>query len=379
MKSVLIMFGGISPEHEVSIITGLQVLEHIDTTAYRPLVVYVDKKGMFFLLENAKGRSDFHASSRTPVSFGKDEKGGFIKKDGLIGGGKIYPYAAYLAFHGGTGEGGEMQGLLESVGIPFTSCGQEASVITMNKKLTKQVVASAGIDVVRGMNIFSSDIKEKMDAWAEKIIHELQLPAIVKPVHLGSSIGITIARTDVELKKALLESAFIDREILIEQYLSSITEYNCAVRMIGGVVEASEVERPFSRDQILSFADKYERGGKKSGGMARADRELPAKIDDRLRDQIKDVAKKAFVACGCKGMVRVDFMRDEKEKLYLTEINPIPGSMAFYLWEATGISFKKQISDLIEEGVSAAENEKSFRLDYKSDIVEKFIKQPKDQ
>jgi D-alanine-D-alanine ligase len=377
MKSVLIMFGGVSAEHEVSIITGLQVLENIDTMVYQPVVVYVDKDGRSFLLESMRTRADFHSSRRSVVSFGRDGKGAFIKKEGF-GSGKIHPYAAYLAFHGGFGESGQIQGLLESIGLPFISSGQEASVVTMNKELTRRIAENAGIPIASGIAVSALEIRKDVAGVIAAIIHKLSLPVIIKPVHLGSSIGLNIARTDVELKKFLLEAAFIDSEILVEEYLSLAAEYNCAVRAIDGKIEASAIERPISKDEILSFADKYQRGAKKSGsGMASLSRELPAKIDETLRQEIEHMAKKIFIACGCKGMVRVDFMLTTDQKLYLTEVNPIPGSMAFYLWEASGIPFKQQISDLIEQSIRDDAQRRSMNLEYETDIVEKFVAQKK--
>ncbi len=373
VKPVIIAFGGVSSEHEVSVITGLQVLENIDTGLYEPYVIYLAKKGEILYLPQLKNRSGFFRSSRKPVVFGLDARGGFMKTGRWLPK-KIYPYAAYFAFHGGQGESGPLQGLFETIGIPFTSPNQEASVLTMNKYLTKQVVSEAGIETAPGSRLFSFEIKEDVENSSKKIIQKLGLPAIIKPVHLGSSIGIKISRSEVELEKFLLEAAFIDNEILVEKYLSSFVEYNCSVRVVGGKVEASEIERPFSKDEILSFADKYQRGGKKTGaGMASLQRELPAKIDDDLKKRLQESAKKAFVACRCKGMVRIDFMYTNDKKLYLTEINPIPGSMAFYLWEASGISFKQQISDLIEQAVVDAAEAKSRRLEYETDIVGKFV------
>jgi len=374
-KSVLIIFGGVSAEHEVSVITGLQALENIDTEKYLPLALYIDKNGRFYCIPNLKNRRSFLTAPRKLVTFGKDTQGGFIAIDGWRKE-KIYPYAAYLAMHGGSGESGPLQGLLEMIDVPFTSPGQEASVLMMNKQLTKDILAKENIKIVQGISIFATEIKKNLENLTSNIIHELTLPVIIKPVHLGSSIGISIARTEVELKKFLLEASQMDNEILVERFLTSFKEYNCSVRLIRGVLEASEIERPMSKDEILSFADKYERGGKKSGsGMASLQRELPAKIDDRLKQEIQTIAKKAFLACRGKGMVRIDFMVTPEEKTYLTEINPIPGSMAFYLWEASGISFQEQISDLIEQGVSDAELARTSRLDYESNIVEKFTNQ----
>jgi D-alanine-D-alanine ligase len=377
-KPILILFGGVSAEHEVSVITGLQVVENIDREKYIPHIIYITKKGEMLYLPRLKDRSGFFTVPRKSVTFGRDASGGYAQIAGALAltrAEKIYPYAAYLAFHGGTGESGPIQGLFESVEIPFTSSGQEASVVTMNKELTRRAAADAGIPMAPGMSVFAAEIKKDVAGVAAAITAKLSLPVIIKPVHLGSSIGLNIARTDVELQKFLLEAAFIDNEILIEKYLTLTAEYNCAVRAINGAIETSEIERPVSKDEILSFADKYQRGAKKTGGasgMASLNRELPAKIDEALADEIRAAAQKIFVACACKGMVRIDFMLTTDKNLYLTEVNPIPGSMAFYLWEASGIPFKQQISDMIEQAVRDEAQAASKHLDYETDIIEKF-------
>lgn len=375
-KQVLVMFGGVSAEHEVSIITGLQVIEKIDKQIFEPIPVYVNKQGHFLLMPDLKSRKDFLQTKRINASFGVDEKGGYIQASGLLTR-KIYPHAAYLAFHGGTGESGPMQGLLESVNIAFTSASQESQAITMNKALTKQVLKSSSLKTVDGISVFAKEIKGNVAEVVSRAVKTLALPVIVKPVHLGSSIGIKVAKTEVELEKALLESSYVDNEVVVEKFLTDFVEFNCAVRLINGELQASEIERPMSKDEILSFADKYQRGGKKSGGdgMASLQRELPAKISETEKIEIQNAAKEAFVACRCKGMVRIDFMRSKTGELFLTEINPIPGSMAFYLWEATGISFTQQITDLIEQAIKDQALAVGSRLDYQTDIVQKFVAQ----
>jgi D-alanine-D-alanine ligase len=375
-QPILILFGGVSAEHEVSVITGLQVVENIDREKYIPYTIYVTKKGELLYLPGLENRGGFFSVPRKAVTFGRDAKGGFVQVSGALRAEKIYPYAAYLAFHGGKGESGPMQGLLESMEIPFTSSGQEASAVVMNKALTRRVAETVGIPIAPGMSVFAAEIKKDAAGVAAAITKKITLPVIIKPVHLGSSIGLNVARTDVELQKFLLEAAFIDNEILVEKYLSLAAEYNCAVRAVNGTIETSEIERPVSKDEILSFADKYQRGAKKTGGasgMASLNRELPAKIDEKTQRAIQDMAKKIFVACACKGMVRIDFMLTADKELFLTEVNPIPGSMAFYLWEASGIPFKQQISDLIEQAVRDETQTASTHLDYETDIIEKFV------
>lgn len=369
MKNTVVLFGGKSAEHEVSVITALQVLENIDRKKFKPFAIRLSKDGLFEYLPSLRNKSQYFKIKPQTVIFGSDSKGSYFQVSGLLKK-KNYIDVAYLAFHGGNGEGGQLQGFLETLNIPYTSPSVESSVITMNKVLTKQVLSSHGIKTVEGVNICEEDIKRDVDEVIKNI--KLKLPVIIKPVHLGSSIGINIARTKVELKKHLLEAAHIDSEILVEKLITNFKEFNISVRSVGGKIQTSEIERPLSQDEILSFADKYQRGGKKTGGMASLSRELPAKISKKLEDKLKDLAVQVFRAIRAKGMIRIDFMVTGNN-IYVTEVNSIPGSMSYYLWEASGISFKKQITDLLHEAISDFEKLKSKHLDYKSDIVEKFI------
>lgn len=267
--SVLIMFGGIAPEHEVSIISGLQIAEHLDKSKYIPQVLYVTKKGEFHFIGELGSKKDFLKKRRENATFGRDEKGGYIQLSGIFGQ-KIYPIAAFLAFHGGLGEGGALQGLLESVGIPFTSSGVEDSVLTMNKQLTKQLVKEAGIATVPGICVDTFSLREKYTQIAKESVTLLGLPLIIKPAHLGSSIGISVAHNEGDLKRMLLEASYLDSELVIETFIPKYVEYNCSVRMQNGVLETSEIERPMGKDEILSFEDKYKKGAKKTGGSGMA-------------------------------------------------------------------------------------------------------------
>lgn len=369
MKKVLIMFGGVSAEHEVSVITGLQVFQNLDRSQYVSYVVRLNKDGLFEYFEGFKKKQDYIKTKPQLVNFGKDIRGGFFQVAGLFKE-KIYPDVAYLAFHGGNGESGQMQGFLEILDIPYTSPGVESISLAMNKMMTKQVLASYKIPSVEGISVFAEDVKKDIASVIKTI--KIKLPVIIKPVHLGSSIGISIAKTATELKKGLMEAAHVDSEILVEKLMTNFQEYNVSVKKIAGVIKTSEVERPISKDEILSFADKYQRGGKKTGGMAGLSRELPAKISKDLEKKLKEMAIDVFGAIRAKGLVRIDFMVAGKN-IYVTEVNPIPGSMSYYLWEATGISFKDQISEQIEQALRDYEEARSKRLDYKTDIVEKFV------
>jgi D-alanine-D-alanine ligase len=374
-KKVIIMFGGVSAEHEVSIITGLQVVESIDRSQFEPYVIYVSKDGELQYLHNLESRTEWKTAPRKKASFGKDKDGGYVSLGGFPEK-KVYPYASYFAFHGGTGEAGPWQGVMEALGIPFTSPSMEASVISMNKEITKSLANKFGVKTVNGKSFFSDEIQSNPKDVVGKILADQKFPLIIKPAHFGSSIGIGIAKSETELEMKLLESSRVDREILVEDYIEDKVDYNSSIKSINGEIIISEIERPLTDDEVLSFADKYKKGGKKTGGagMATLARELPAKLPAGLKERIHQTAKIVYRACRLKGMVRIDFLHSPStDSLYLNEVNPIPGSMSFYLWEASGELFKDQITELLEESVRANEESKSLVYDYHTDIVEKFI------
>ena len=204
-------------------------------------------------------------------------------------------------------------------------------------------------------------------------------PMIIKPAHLGSSIGIQIARDRDALFTHLSAALQMDNEILIEKFMEGFVEYNVSVRVVDHHIICSEIERPRATDEILSFADKYQREGSKKqqrniGGMANLARELPAKISPTLAERIRDTARRVFVACRLGGVVRIDMMYvPASDQLFVNEINPIPGSMSFYLWEASGVPFRTQITESLEQALRDGEERQSFNLEYDTDVVEKFI------
>lgn len=372
-KSIAILFGGVSAEHEVSVITGLQVLENIDRSKYDIHAICLSKNNTFLYYPELKTRKDFFKIKPKEIYWGSDKKGSFIRSLGFVEN-KIYIDAAYMSFHGGNGESGQMQGFLEVVGVPYTSSNLETSVISMNKVLTKEVLEANGIKTIPWVRVFADEIKRDLQGVVKLTLKTLEFPLIIKPVHLGSSIAINIAKTNVELKKHLLEASFADSEVLVEKYIKGIREFNISVRKVNGKILTSEIQEPLSKDEILSFADKYQRGGKKTGGMAAMVGNLPAKIPAKLKKDLLDSAVKAYKAIRADNLLRIDFLYDQKN-IYVIEVNPIPGSMSFFLWEASGISFKDQITDSLNQAISVFNENKSRRLDYKTDIVENFIDQ----
>lgn len=370
------MCGGASYEHEVSIISGIQVAQNIDSNRYKPVFLYFDQTDNVFLIKNfTDDKRDFATNKRVPVHLIRGANGLQIQPKAMFSS-NISIDVAFLAFHGGTGESGAIQGLLELYKTPFTSADQEGAVVAMNKAITKEALQAHNIPVLPWVSIQSETFQANKTASVQEILSNLSLPVIIKPVHLGSSIGITVAKTEVELEQQLSVAARLDSEILLEPALSDFTEFNISVRSSAGGLEFSPIEEPVREGEVLSFDDKYANGGKKaggtgSGGMQLLDRTVPAKISAELAQEIKDLAAKVYRACRLSGMLRIDFMYSQG-KLYCTEPNPIPGSLAFYLWEAAGETFQEQITQAIEDSLDR--HGKKITIEpYHTDIVEKFI------
>lgn len=373
-KNVLIMFGGVSSEHEVSVITGLQIVENINRELFNPLVVYVTKNGLFSLLEDCKNRKEFNKCKRKRVVFDKQESGTFLVTQELLKT-KYKIDLAYLAFHGGLGELGPIQGMLESYEIPYTSPSYESSAICMNKAITKEILTFNKLPVLPFHHINSIEYENDGDKIEKEIITKIGLPVVIKAVHVGSTVGVKTAKNEIELKKALLVLSKLDYELLAERMLTDMVEFNVSVRKNGEQIETSVIEKPIKKDEVLSFKDKYQTGSKlKNSGMASLDRELPAKISQDFQKEIINIAKSAYTACRCSGTVRIDFMysKSNNPSLVITEINTIPGSVAFYLWEAAGIPFKEQITQSLDQAIYEQEIKDCLKFNYDSDIVEKF-------
>lgn len=377
MKTVGIFCGGASYEHEVSIVTGLQVAEAIDRARYRVVFVYVDTQNQAWQISPFSDRTDFDSKTRVPVDI--------VQRNARL---TLRPRrfwhqatsldVAYLAFHGGSGEAGSVQGLLEMYGAAYTSPTQESSVIAMNKQLTKEVLRTYDVPVLEGVRVDAEDYANDANLICKKVEQTLSFPVIIKPAHLGSSIGITIAKNIVQLEQYLNEAVRIDTEIVVEPYIEEFTEYNISVRLHNGAIEYSAIEEPLRDAELLSFADKYTKdGGKKNsgGGMELLSRKLPADISSELANKIRTLAAQTYTALRATGTVRIDFMFTD-DTLYCTEVNPIPGSMSFYLWEATGESFQDQITNSIEEACTRQQQRIAIEP-YHSDIITTFINQRK--
>ena len=259
---------------------------------------------------------------------------------------------AFPVVHGTNCEDGSIQGYFEFLGLPYVGCDVLSSAVGMDKVVFKDVLKRQGLAVLDCYTFYAREFALNQDEICKNCIEKVGLPLIVKPVNLGSSVGISKVNTEDELFEALnLASSFADK-ILVEKAITSLREINCSVLGDSEECFASVCEEPFMNDEILSYEDKYLGGGKgKTGGskgMASLSRKVPADLTEEESNYIRNFACDIFKTLGCSGVVRIDFMIDkDTNTVYANEINTIPGSLAFYLWEATGTPYKELLDKMI--------------------------------
>jgi D-alanine-D-alanine ligase len=355
IKKVGVIFGGRSVEHDVSIVTACQIMENMNREKFEPVPIYISKEGEWFTGESLSkidtfSKRDFLHEKRMFLSplYGcrellshPSERGLFKKRL------REEIDVAFPAIHGTNGEDGTLQGLLELADIPYTGSGVLGSAVGMDKALMKWIFTGAGLPVLDYYWFF----RNKWENEPEKILNEIEAklswPLFVKPANLGSSIGISRATNRDELQYAIDVAGHYDRKILVEQGIENPTEINCAVLGMEEDLTPSVCEQPLSLEEFLSFEDKYMRGGK-AKGMSGQSRKIPAPISDELTETIQGLAMRVFSAIDARGVARVDFLLDSDKKPYINEINTLPGSISFYLWEAKGIKFSELIERLID-------------------------------
>ena len=377
-----VMFGSRSCEHEVSIISAVQLMRAADRELYDVIPIYISKRGEWFT-----GDALFEISAYTP--FDESRKGvvrvnlditsgsGALTRmehgRGLLGKDREVIVArldcVIPVFHGMHGEDGTIQGLLELCNIPYASSGVGASAMGMDKVYMKQYFRGAGFPVLPSTWFLRRAWEEDPKAVMDRIEQELPYPVFVKPASLGSSIGVTRAKDRAALEESLKLAFEFDRKVLVEKGLENPLELNCSVLGYAGKTQASEIEMPVSGGDLLTFMDKYMAGGS-TKGMASLKRVLPAPIEPELRDKIRALSMEIFNDMDCKGVVRIDYMYDAaSDGLYITEINTIPGSLAFYLWEACGMPYSRLIDEMVRCAMEAQKDKDDSNYAYSSDIL----------
>ena len=374
MKTRIAAFlGGRSPEHDVSVVTGLQALAALDQSRFDAFVVYVTPQGDWLVGPGLDERRNYLPDAQLRAKLNEvtldiaSDSGGRLapRKTGLFSRRPPVEFdVALLAFHGSGGEDGQMQGLFEAANIPYTGMRTLASAVLMDKAVTKRALEGSGIPLLRQAVIDRPATGLPAATALGEAMKEANIgfPCIVKPVHLGSSIGVGKA-DNVEEARALLAAIFrLDTQALIEPFVPNLVEYNVSVARFGGAPRCSAIERPKRIEDLLDFRQKYLSGGdsktggkvlgQSSQGMLSLTREINPDLAPVFADNLRRWAIAAFEAVGGTGAPRVDFLGDEATgEVWLNEVNPCPGSFGFYLWEAAPepIGFTALLSLLIDE------------------------------
>lgn len=376
---VAVMFGGKSVEHEVSIISGIQALMSMDREKYDIIPVYITKKNEMYIGDDI-GKIDeyknidalLRRSSRAviisengkaaltvwpPKKFGKNPS---VEFD-----------IAFPIVHGTNVEDGTLQGYLKTLGVPFVGCDVTASALGMDKYASKAVVRENGIPALDSL-LFSMKDYQDVEDIVRRSEERFGYPVIVKPYNTGSSVGIAVAKGQEELIRAVDDAFLYARKIIVEHAIMNLREINCSVLGDDTAAEASVCEEPMHTKDILSYEDKY-LGSSKNGaskGMAGVSRQIPAAISEELTKQIQDYAVRAFQCLGCAGVARMDFMLDgDNGQVYFNEINTIPGSLSFYLWEPAGVPYRELLDRMIQLGLKRAREEESLTFTFDTNIL----------
>jgi len=373
---VAVVFGSRSVEHEVSIVTAMQVFENINRKKYEVIPVYIDKSGRWLVDKKLEKLESFRnlklADVNAPEYFlaASPSVKALVPKSPFKFFDKISPDIYFPLIHGTFGEDGTLQGLFEMADIAYTGSGVMGSAVGMDKIIQKSVFKDNGLPVVECVWFFKNEWENNKIDIIKNIEQKLNYPVFVKPANLGSSVAISKAHGVKELEKAINIASQFDSRLLVEEAKENIIEINCSV-LGNDELTASVCEQPLKGEQMLSYEDKYLKGGKVKG-MAGLSRLVPAPISEKLAEKIQTMAKSAFRAVGVAGVARIDFLVDENnDEVWVNEINTLPGSLSFYLWEKSGLNFTELIDKIIALGFERYKERQGLMFSYDSDLISK--------
>mgnify|MGYP002532597352 CR=1 FL=1 len=362
--NVAVFFGGRSVEHEISVISALQAINAFDSEKYNIIPVYISKKGRWYTgddLLNIRNFKDMDAlTGRLTEVFMRPEYGdynlysartsAFSKRNKVV----AELHVVIPVLHGTNGEDGVFEGLLDTIGIPYAGCNTLSSANGMDKITMKMILRSEGLPVVDYVWFTDKQWYSDRDAMVAKVEEKLTYPVIVKPANLGSSVGISKAADRESLIAALDNAARFSQRLIVEHMIADLKEINCSVLGDADDHQSSVCEEPVRSGDFLSYEDKYmggspSKGAPAGGGMQSSERRVPADLPQETSERIRHLAGETFRVLSCHGVSRIDVMIDGKDGgIYINEINTIPGSLSYYLWEASGISFPKLMDTLVQ-------------------------------
>lgn len=382
MKTIAVIFGGRSTEHDVSIITALaSVIKPLELTKqYRVEAIYIAKDGSWFwddklkdikLYQSGEIEDFMRKAAKTHLLF---DNGLTLVKSSQFAGRKMYKKIdiVFPAMHGTHGEDGDLMGLLEMANVPYVGCGVAASAVAMDKVLSRMTARGAGINVpnwlaLRSKIIGPSDVK--------KLSQKLKYPLFVKPAHLGSSIGITKVEKEKELMNALEVAAHYDDAVIVEEAIPNLTEVTLPI-MGNDKPQPALLEQPLTKpEDFFDFDTKYMQGGKKGKAKSSGSQgysQIPANLPKDLYQKAESTGLAVYTALGCSGIARVDMLIDSKAgKVYFNEVNPLPGGLYAHNWAKAGISSV----ELVQKLVGLAEEKWNERQKLNTSFSTNYLKQ----
>lgn len=375
--TVAVFFGGDSVEHEVSIISAVQAMTHLNREKYNVVPVYLSKNGQMytsaamFEINSFRTPDALLAKART-VTIYNNGQGVYLKsekKNDFSGKKPLKLDVALPIVHGTNCEDGSLQGYLETLRLPYAGCDVLASAVGMDKAIFKSVLRTAGIPVLDCIRFSARDFVEYEANILKRIESSFGYPLIVKPVNLGSSIGISKVNAAEDLKAAIDTALSYSDSVLIERAVQNLREINCAVLGDASECRASACEEPFGTDEILSYEDKY-MNSSKTKGMASLKRRIPAELPADMTSTVQEYACRTFKAIGGHGVARIDFLMDNQSKeVFVNEINTIPGSLSFYLWEADGMKYTELLDELISLAFRRQRRKENLHFDINTNIL----------
>lgn len=372
--TIAVVFGGRSVEHDVSVVTGNQIIKAFEASGHEIIPLYITRDGRWYIgealgdLNNYKNEITSHKGvEQVLLSPATNHHGlivnpvvGRFQKNAVKRIDVVFP-----AVHGSHGEDGTLQGLCELADVPYVGCGVLASALANDKIMTKTVLRQVGIPVVPDVAFSRADWIANPDTILAKINSQLQYPVFVKPATLGSSIGVGRVEDEAMLRLSIEIALRFDRRVLVEQAVTNCKEINCSVMGYGDGIRPSVLEQPVSWQEYLTYEEKYMRGNE---GMKSAERLIPAPIGEIWTQRIQQYAVDAFKAIDGHGIARIDFlMRDDE--VFLNEINTMPGSLALYLWRETGLSSLDVVMHLVEIAQEAHAEKRRNTYDYQTDLI----------
>lgn len=379
-----VLYGGKTTEHEVSIITAVQAMGYLNTEKYDVIPLYLTKENEIYTgnpLKEMDIYKDPMLLKRYCSNVVMYNKNGVIvlqNKRGIFKRTVAEVDIIIPAVHGYGMEDGNIQGMLDVLGVPYTGSDIYGCTVGQDKVFQKQILQSEGISVTKYDWFYDTEYLENEKSILDRL-SKLKFPLIVKPARQGSSIGIKVANDISSLKIAIEEAINYDEKILVEQVVTDMIELNCSVLGSNSYTETSAIEQVMGKDEFLSFNDKYIGNGAKKGaisktntskGMINAKRVIPADIPDKLKEEIEQTSKKAFKVLGASGVIRIDYLYDKKsKKLYVNELNSIPGSLSFYLWTPLKKKYPELLDDLINLSIKRYKKNLKKTKSFESNIL----------